>query len=68
MLNDRNSLIKTINLSNYKNLINEKIISGGMIPKIENCFSALKQGVSNIFIGGNNVINNENYCTKLTLE
>jgi|TARA_B110000263_G_scaffold236857_1_gene236570 acetylglutamate kinase len=68
VLNDRNSLIKTINLSNYKNLINEKIISGGMIPKIENCFSALKQGVSNIFIGGNNVINNENYCTKLTLE
>jgi acetylglutamate kinase len=36
VLNDRNSLIKTINLSNYKNLINEKIISGGMIPKIEN--------------------------------
>ena len=62
------SLKKTINLKEYKDLVKQNIITDGMIPKIENCFIAMKKGVKNIFIGDHNMIKNENHCTKLTIE
>ena len=66
--NDESSIKKYIRLSEYKDLINKNIITDGMIQKIENCFSALEKGVENVFIGNHNIINEENNCTKLTLE
>ena len=62
------SLKKTINFKEFKVLVKQNIITDGMIPKIENCFIALKKGVKNIFIGNHNIIKNENDCTKLTIE
>jgi acetylglutamate kinase len=38
-----------------------------MIPKIENCFFALENGVKEIFIGNQNIINDVKNCTKITL-
>ncbi len=65
---DPSTIISSINLNDYENLINQNIITNGMIPKIENCFNALKKGVKNILIGDYNIIKNEKDCTKLTLK
>ena len=49
-INDKNSVIEKINPSSYKNLLEEGIIADGMIPKLGNCFDAIKKGVSNVRI------------------
>lgn len=49
--NDENSVLKTINEQYYRILRHKKIISEGMIPKLENAFSALHKGVHTIKIG-----------------
>ena len=50
-------------------LINEKnIITDGMIPKIDNCFHALENGVNDIYIGDHDIINSTKNCTKIILE
>ena len=56
-----------ISAKDYKKLIKKNIIVDGMIPKIENCFSALKNGVNEVYIGNHQIINNKKNCTKLTL-
>ena len=38
-------LISHLNISTVKKLIDDKIIQGGMIPKIKTCISALKNNV-----------------------
>jgi len=65
--NDSSTIINSININDYESLINQNIITDGMIPKIENCFNALKKGVKNILIGDHDIIKNEKDCTKLTL-
>ncbi|MGB9857665.1 MAG: acetylglutamate kinase [Dictyoglomaceae bacterium] len=47
---DKNSLISVIKVNNAEELIKKGIIDGGMIPKIECCVSAIKQGVSSAHI------------------
>ncbi len=47
---DESSLISKITLSEAPALINEGIISGGMIPKIECCTEAIRRGVKRVFI------------------
>lgn len=42
---DEDSLIPSIKVSQVPALINEGIISGGMIPKVECCVEAVRQGV-----------------------
>lgn len=44
------SLIKCVHVSEAPYLISEGIISGGMIPKIECCIEAIRQGVHKVFI------------------
>lgn len=48
--NDEDSLIPVVNVSEAPRLIHEGIISGGMIPKIECCIEAIRQGVKKVFI------------------
>ncbi len=48
--NDLSSVISNINLENYEQLKNEKVIADGMLPKIDNAFQALKKGVCNVYI------------------
>jgi len=59
-VNDENSVIENINTASYKHLRNEKIIREGMLPKLENCFYALQNGVSKIIIGNAEVITKNN--------
>ena len=42
---DPSSLIDRISVSMLKTLIEEGIVAGGMIPKVESCISALENGV-----------------------
>jgi acetylglutamate kinase len=48
--NDDNSLIPEITSSSYSTLIQQKIISGGMIPKLDNAFEAIRNGVPVVVI------------------
>ncbi|PQJ78511.1 acetylglutamate kinase [Polaribacter porphyrae] len=58
-LNDKESVIKNINSATYKELLKDKIIIDGMIPKIDNCFDALKNGVQKVYIGNASMITKE---------
>ena len=48
--NDPSSLIQKISISEIPQLIEEGIISGGMIPKIETCVNAIENGVKSCHI------------------
>ncbi len=47
---DEDTLIPVVNVSEAPQLIHSGVISGGMIPKIECCIEAIRQGVSKVFI------------------
>jgi len=66
-LNDENSLIKKINLNDYKELKKNNNISEGMIPKLDNCFYALKNGVFEVKIGNNSMLINKKNSTELKI-
>ncbi len=48
--NDPSTLISVLSLEDARNLINDGIIGGGMIPKIRNCVEAVEQGVNRVHI------------------
>ena len=64
-INDKNSVIKHIDLSTYTGLLEQGIIADGMLPKLENCFDALKNGVKNINMGNTSMLTqaNDNFTT-----
>jgi acetylglutamate kinase len=47
---DAASLIPRIDKESYKQLLADGIVSGGMIPKIDNAFNAIDNGVSKVII------------------
>ena len=49
--NDDDTLIKEINPSSYKQLKESGAIFAGMIPKLDNAFAALHNGVEKVIIG-----------------
>ena len=49
--NNEGSVITNINSKNYEKLKSTGVVSGGMLPKLDNTFSALKQGVKRVYIG-----------------
>lgn len=53
---DDESVILNIDSPLYKELIAKKIISDGMLPKLENSFRALRHGVSQVCIGNMDMI------------
>ncbi len=67
-VSDESSVIENIDLNSYEELKNENIIIDGMLPKLENCFYALNNGVAEIIIGNQTVIINKNQkYTSLTI-
>lgn len=49
-VNDPKSLIPVINVEDVKKKIQDGIISGGMIPKVECCIAGVEAGVGNVHI------------------
>ena len=47
---DRKNLISEIKPFDIENLVNLKIVQGGMIPKIKNCIDAVENGVRGVVI------------------
>ena len=67
-INDKNSVIKHINIESYQKLLDDNIIADGMLPKLENCFYALQNGVHTIHLGNVAMFNKENdNFTSITL-
>jgi acetylglutamate kinase len=58
--NDETSVIPSLNHQDFERLIAEKVIQGGMIPKLENAFSAINAGVGEVVITSASAINTEN--------
>lgn len=50
-VNDERSRIPLIDEDIYEDLKKSEIIHSGMLPKLENAFAALNQGVSNVWMG-----------------
>jgi|TARA_B110000908_G_scaffold78108_1_gene93820 acetylglutamate kinase len=57
---DKQSVIQKINSKTYKQLLDNGIISDGMLPKLENCFDALQKGVHEVHIGNTTLLKKEN--------
>jgi len=67
-IKDKNSVVKHINSKTYQELLANDIITDGMIPKLDNCFDALKNGVSKVHIGNTSMLTKENeFFTTITL-
>nr|WDA99927.1 acetylglutamate kinase [Cyanidium sp. THAL103] len=49
-INDSKSIIKVLNIKEARSLINDKVIFGGMLPKINCCIRSLAQGVASAHI------------------
>ncbi|MGI4729606.1 MAG: acetylglutamate kinase [Janthinobacterium lividum] len=50
-IDDEDSLIREIDPQRYEQLKLEKIVSEGMLPKLDNAFDAIKSGVKEVIIG-----------------
>ncbi|MCH1433189.1 MAG: acetylglutamate kinase [Flavobacteriaceae bacterium] len=55
-LEDDHSVIQTLDETNYLKLKSEGVLHTGMLPKLENCFTALKAGVKQVRIGSPKII------------
>lgn len=62
---DENSLITTLNRKKYEEMRESKAISAGMLPKLQNCFEALENGVERVFVGNADIIMKTNTCTQI---
>ena len=59
-INDKNSVIPKIDSKYYEQLKSEGIIADGMLPKMENCYNALNNGVHQVNIGNKSLFEKEN--------
>lgn len=65
-IEDENSVIPSITKAAYSDLLKEGIIAKGMIPKIDNAFAAIENGVKAVRIIHANNLLSENYDKKGT--
>ena len=66
-VSDENSVIKHIDAKSYSRLVDKKIISDGMLPKMHNCFHALNSRVGKICIGNMTMFEGDELYTSITL-
>ncbi|OSY88076.1 acetylglutamate kinase [Tenacibaculum holothuriorum] len=59
-VNDEHSVIENINAKNYQALIENNIITDGMLPKLNNCFHAINKQVRKVCIGKPEMLFNSN--------
>ena len=67
-IKDDNSVVKHINSKKYQELLDQKIIADGMLPKLENCYHALHHNVNKVCLGDIEMIKkNADLFTSITL-
>lgn len=59
-ISDENSVFENINLTKYLELKSDGVIVDGMIPKLDNSFAALEDGVKSVRIASISYINDAN--------
>lgn len=64
---DDNSVISEIDSQKYRQLLEEKVISDGMLPKLHNCFEALEHGVSEIYLGDFRLLKQGSHFSKIKI-
>jgi len=62
---DDQSVIELINRPSYQVLLENKVITAGMLPKLQNCFHALEHGVSKIYLGDSGILKENSTHTKI---
>lgn len=50
-LNDEESILREISSSQFDSLKEQNVIAGGMLPKLQNAFLAIRHGVAEVYIG-----------------
>ena len=67
-IKDEGSVIRNLNQTLYEKLLKEGSFHDGILPKLENAFSAIHSGVKEVLIGEHtNLLANAGYDTKGTL-
>ena len=61
------SVIPQIDSALYEKLLQDKVIFEGMIPKMDNCFNALKKGVNSVVIKNADYLNDTESGSKMHL-
>lgn len=64
---DDETVISEIDTQKYRQLLDAKVISDGMLPKLHNCFEALEHGVSEIYLGDFRLLKQDSKFTKVKL-
>lgn len=67
-VDDENSVIRSIEPASYVELKRQGIISEGMIPKLDNAFDAINQGLKEVYIGkadALSLLKEDNFGTRL---
>lgn len=64
---DESSMLPLLTFSKYEDLMKVGAIHSGMIPKLENCFKALENGVQSVAIGNHSEIKNKSIYTEIKL-
>lgn len=67
-IEDNDSIVEIITPNQYQKLKSQNIIHSGMIPKIDNCFEALNNGVTQVKIGSPEMITGNIQHTTLIQE
>ena len=49
-INDKSTFISRLTASQAESLISEGVIGGGMLPKLGNCTSAVRNGVNRVLL------------------
>ena len=49
-INDKNSIISELTITEAKELIKDNVVGGGMLPKLNNCIDAVENGVESVRI------------------
>lgn len=57
-IKDKDSVISEIDLKTYDQLVENGSIADGMLPKLHNCFEALKSGVEKVHIANSEFLKN----------
>lgn len=65
---DNNSVIHKITKDSYQELRESDVVSGGMIPKLDNAFDALEKGVNEVIITSIDGIGNPQRGTHIIIE